>query len=213
MCKIVFIRKTFNGDTIIRGHLTDLAFAQLGLRCKSEVVRVEWFANLVKLNRTLTMAYNGHRKPWVAYFVKEAWLPEPDLAHLVGAYAVFDVIDRDKSGAIDKDELEHFLRDHGLPKANIDAMMLAADDDRSREIEFDEFRKSQAQLRTKLKDSREKFLSSAPPAVLAAAKKRKGEDGAAMEAPGPPLPCTWGPRLHRPHHHPRPSPPRVTRRW
>lgn len=100
MCKIVFIRKTFLGDTIIRGHLTDLAFAQLGLRCKSEVVHVEWFANLVKLNRTLTMAYNGHRKPWVAYFVKEAWLPEPDLAHLVGAYAVFDVIDNVKRSRV-----------------------------------------------------------------------------------------------------------------
>ena len=57
------------------------------------------------------------------------------------ARALFDVIDQDKSGAIDKDELQRFLRDHGLPKANIDAMMLAADDDRSGKIEFDEFRK------------------------------------------------------------------------
>ena len=57
------------------------------------------------------------------------------------ARAVFDIIDQDKSGAIDKRELKRFLRDHGLPKPNIEAMMLAADDDRSGKIEFDEFRK------------------------------------------------------------------------
>jgi len=57
------------------------------------------------------------------------------------ARTVFDIIDQDKSGAIDERELERFLQDHGLPNADIKAMMRAADDDRSGKIEFDEFRK------------------------------------------------------------------------
>lgn len=55
--------------------------------------------------------------------------------------ALFDSIDSDKSGAIDKKELAAFAREHGLPHANIDSMMKSADDDVSGTIDFDEFRR------------------------------------------------------------------------
>ena len=55
--------------------------------------------------------------------------------------ALFDSIDTDKSGAIDKKELTAFAREHGLSHANIDLMMESADDDGSGTIDFDEFRR------------------------------------------------------------------------
>ena len=55
--------------------------------------------------------------------------------------ALFDKIDADGSGAIDRDELRAFAQTHGLGNASIDLLMRSADDDESGEIEFEEFRK------------------------------------------------------------------------
>jgi len=100
MCKIVFLTRTNNGDALIRGHLINQAFAHLQLRCRSELVGVNWYANLVTLNKTLTSAFAHAPRPHAVYFVKELWGPEPDLVHLVGAYTIFDVIDNDKRSKI-----------------------------------------------------------------------------------------------------------------
>lgn len=100
MCKIVFLKRTNNGDALIRGQLINQAFAHLQLRCRSELVGVNWYANLVTLNRTLTDAFAHAPRPHAVYFVKELWGPEPDLVHLVGAYTLFDVIDNDKRSKI-----------------------------------------------------------------------------------------------------------------
>ena len=100
MCKIVFLIRTRDGASLIRGFLIAQAFEHLQLRCKSELVRVTWYANLVTLNETLTTAFAHAPRPHAVYFVKELWGPEPDLVHLVGAYTLFDVIDNDKRSRI-----------------------------------------------------------------------------------------------------------------
>ena len=55
--------------------------------------------------------------------------------------ALFDRIDKDRSGEVDKDELQEFLRASGLKDANVDAMMACVDSDKSGKIDFEEFRK------------------------------------------------------------------------
>ena len=100
MCKIVFVERTSNGDAVMRGRLINQAFAHLQLRCRSELVGVSWYANLVTLNKTLTTAFADAPRPHAVYFVKELWGPEPDLVHLVGAYTLFDVIDNDRRSKI-----------------------------------------------------------------------------------------------------------------
>ena len=46
MCFIVFIYRTTNGDATMRGLLADAATNELGLRCRSAPLLVNWFANL-----------------------------------------------------------------------------------------------------------------------------------------------------------------------
>lgn len=100
MCKIVFVERTSNGDAVMRGRLINQAFAHLQLRCRSELVGVSWYANLVTLNKTLTTAFADAPRPHAVYFVKELWGPEPDLVHLTGAYTLFDVIDNDRRSRV-----------------------------------------------------------------------------------------------------------------
>ena len=59
------------------------------------------------------------------------------------ARELFDQIDTDKSGGIDKDELETFLKAKGLGKANIETMMQSAGGAASQTglIGFEEFQK------------------------------------------------------------------------
>ena len=100
MCMVVFIKRTNNGDTIMRGVLANLATAQLGLRCASALITVGWYADLLRLQVTLERAFEGRAKPWACYFVKEAWTPEHDICHRAGAYSLFDVIDNDKRSGV-----------------------------------------------------------------------------------------------------------------
>jgi len=64
-----------------------------------------------------------------------------DSEHVEGARALFNRIDTDRSGAIDKKELRDFMQAAGLSPnhANVKVMMHSADDDGSGKIEFEEF--------------------------------------------------------------------------
>ena len=63
MCKIICLIRTRDGASLIRGFLIAQAFEHLQLRCKSELVRVAWYANLVTLNETLTTAFAHAPRP------------------------------------------------------------------------------------------------------------------------------------------------------
>lgn len=84
----------------MRGTMADLATAELGLRCRSQLLTVGWYAKVPLLNQSLHLAFSGAPKPHVCYFIKEAWGPEPDVCHHVGAFTVFDVIDSDKRSGV-----------------------------------------------------------------------------------------------------------------
>eukprot|EP00966_Prymnesium_polylepis_P203504 4714641-Prymnesium_polylepis.1 len=91
MCFIVFIRRTPNEDTIMRGVLPTMATEELQLRCRSKLITVGWFANIPQLNGTLSGLFAAAPKPHICYFIKELWGgPEPELCHRVGAYTLFD---------------------------------------------------------------------------------------------------------------------------
>merc|ERR1719199_1870930 len=70
------------------------------------------------------------------------------------ARALFDIIDENGNGAIDEAELRKYLRGKGLNDANVQLMLQRADDDKSGQIEFEEFRKrfEAAQIAAKSSD-------------------------------------------------------------
>ena len=57
------------------------------------------------------------------------------------ARALFEKIDENNSGTIDKNELDKFMRTQNLNNANIDDMMKAADSKQSDDFDFEEFSK------------------------------------------------------------------------
>ena len=67
--------------------------------------------------------------------------------------ALFDQIDADNSGTIEKNELLRFMKDKGLSKPNIDAIMQSADENRSGKIELHEFAMAFENAYLRLKDS------------------------------------------------------------
>lgn len=99
MCVILFIRRTNNGDTVMRGVLPQLVLEHTRA-CASALIDVNWFAEMPSFNESLSRHFWRAPKPRVCYFVKEAWGPEPDLCHFFGAYSIFDVIDNDRRSGV-----------------------------------------------------------------------------------------------------------------
>ena len=101
MCHIIFIMHTRNADTLIRGHLVQLAFSALSLSCTTELFHTGWYGDLVGQNKSLwVLAQKQIPKPWVCYYVKEGNAPELDLCHRHGAINMYDVIDNDRRSGV-----------------------------------------------------------------------------------------------------------------
>ena len=114
--------------------------------CKSIGIPDKWMLSVTSfLHETAEMRYFGipamkNRSANLEDFLTTA-LGDQEVSD--NARELFDQIDTDKSGGIDKDELETFLKAKGLGKANIETMMQSAGGAASQTglIGFEEFQK------------------------------------------------------------------------